>query len=244
MVSASAPRSPVLSALGSAWRWPCLSRGAGSILALFPFLSTRFLLTFSFLWSVSGFRGFLVRFFFLVCGRVPRVRSSSVRVPRFVRPCSGLPGRIPVVAVFRPRVFRPFSGRYARLRCFRVSSPAFSPKTFFRSGSGLLAGRPRWSVSGCSRSSSVVVVLALPGSGAPCARARCAGVLALSCAWCACARVCPGALVRVRSCLRARARSFVVAPAPALARALPGAGFRVVFARARGLGFSLYRQFR
>lgn len=241
MVSASAPWSLVLSALGSAWRWPCLSRGAGSILALFPFLSTRFLLTFSFLWSVSGFRGFLLRFFFLVCGRVPRVRSSFVRVPRFVRPCSGLPGRLPVVAVFRPRVFRPFSGRYARLRCFRVSSPAFSPKTFFRSGSGLLAGRPRWSVSGCSRSSSVVVVVGRPRASVS---GRSVRVVRLRSVVPAGARVCPGALVRVRSCLRARARSFVVAPAPALAPALPGAGFRVVFARARGLGFSLYRQFR
>lgn len=135
MVSAYAPRSPVLSALGSAWRWPCLSRGAGGILVIFPFLSTRFLLTFSFLWSVSGFRGLLSRFFFLVLGRVTRVRSTS--------------------------------------------------------------GRSRVSV---------------------CARA---GARACGCA-----------------------RSFVVAPAPALARALPGAGFRVVFARARGLGFSLYRQFR
>lgn len=173
----------------------------------------------------------------LVCFRLPwlsgavffpRTRARSAR-PFVLRARSSL--RAGALRALRPLRLRPvfptprFSAFFCAIRAssvLRVSSPAFSPKTFFRSGSGLLAGRPRWSVSGCSRSSSVVVVLALPCPGAPCA-------------WCACARSCLRALacVRVRSCGRSCLRVCSLVRCRACARAgtcasgcwLPG-GFR------------------
>jgi len=121
--------------------------------------------------------------------RLPVVRLAPVVVPdasgRLVPGLpapgwwpSGVPGGLrlvpapgwcfPVFAVFVPCVFWPFSGPYARLGGSWLSWPAFLPKTFFRSGSGLLAGRvpgPGPGSTGSGSGSSLVPEASGPGPG-------------------------------------------------------------------------------
>lgn len=249
MVSASAPWSLVLSALGSAWRWPCLSRGAGSILALFPFLSNRFLLTNRFLWSVFGFRGFLVRFF-SSCAGAFRV---SVRPPcGFLGSCARAPGS-PVGFLSRPFSDPAFFGPFlAGTRVFGASGyprPLFLRRRFFALGAGYwpvvlggrfpgAPGRPR------SWSSSRFRVRALRARGAP-ALGRACGRSRVSVCARAGARACGSVLARSLSRLRLRWHvRFRVLASGWFSRGRVVSVFRFIgsFANRRNSGFSVTRR--